>query len=284
MISQQDSTICQKCREAISGSEADLLRDPSLQQHLAACSECTQMLNTIGHLRQQGSAFAGESYPELKTRIMQRLEPTLQQRRNTAAAAEPAPISGITANWFFKLASVFCIAVLGIFLIYQNHSPVERVPAGAQQPVISAAPTSFTITLNSGAPTQVSLDNPVSLFNGDSAVINVPDGSALHVTGPARLNVCPRGFHLLQGQLKAEVVPGKGEFVATTPHGQITVLGTVFVVAADQRRTLVEVISGRVKVSGDNQTEKILNAGEKTEMYQPGISSETETIPAVDSE
>lgn len=283
MTSQQENAICQNCREAISGGEADLLRDPALQQHLSACPECAHMLNTIGHLRQHGSAFAGESYPELKTRIMQRLEPALQQRRNTAAAAEPAPTSG-TANWFFKLASVLGIAVLGIFLIYQNNSPAGHPGTSIEQPIISAAPTSFTIALNSGALTEVSLDNPVSLFNGDSAVINVPDGSVLHVTGPARLNVCPRGFHLLQGQLKAEVVPGKGEFIATTPHGQITVLGTVFMVAADQRRTLVEVISGRVKVSGDSQTEMILNAGEKTEMYQPGISSETETIPAVDSE
>ena len=282
MTSLQDNTLCQKCREAISGSEAELLRDPSLQQHLATCPECAQMLNTIGHLRQQGSAFAGESYPELKIRIMQRLEPALQQRRNTAA--EPARPPLASKNWFLKFASVFCIAVLGIVLIYQNHSPVERVPVSTQQPAISATPTSFTIALNSGAPTQVSLDNPVSLFNGDSAVINVPDGSTLRVTGPARLNVCPRGFHLLQGQLKAEVVSGKGEFIATTPHGQITVLGTVFTVATDQRHTLVEVSSGRVRVSGDNHAETILNAGEKTEMYQPGISSETETIPAVDSE
>lgn len=282
MTSPQDSIICQKCREAISGSEADLLRDPSLQQHLATCPECAHLLNTIGHLRQQGSAFAGESYSELKIRIMQRLEPALQQRRNTAA--EPARPPVVTGSWVLKLASLFCIAILGIVLIYQNPAPVEHGPASVQQPVISAAPTSFMITLNSGTPTQVSLDNPVSLFNGDSAVINVPDGSTLHVTGPARLNVCPRGFHLLQGQLKAEVIAGKGEFIATTPHGQITVLGTVFTVVTDQRRTLVEVISGRVKVAGDNHTETILNAGEKTEMYQPGISSETETIPAVDSE
>ncbi len=282
MTSPQDSTICQKCREAISGSEADLLRDPSLQQHLATCPECASMLNTIGHLRQQGSAFAGESYPELKIRIMQRLEPALQQRRN--AAAEPARPTFVTGNWFLKLASVFCITVLGIILIYQNFNPATPGPAAPPQAVISTAPTSFMIALNAGTPTQVSLDNPISLFKGDSAVINVPDGSTLHVTGPARLNVCPRGFHLLQGQIKAEVVAGKGEFVATTPHGQITVLGTVFTVTTDQRRTLVEVTSGRVRVSGDNHTETVLNAGEKTEMYQPGISSETEIIPAVDSE
>lgn len=282
MTSQQKSAMCQKCLEVMSGNEAELLRDPSLQQHLAACPECAAMLNTIAHLRHQGSAFAGESYPELKTRIMQRLEPVLQQRRN--AAAEPARPPVVATNWLFRFASVFCITVLGIALIYQNFNPAHPRPAAPPQTVISTAPTSFMIALNSSTPTQVSLDNPISLFNGDSAVINVPDGSTLHVTGPARLNVCPRGFHLLQGQIKAEVVAGKGEFVATTPHGQITVLGTVFTVTTDQRRTLVEVTSGRVRVSGDNHTETVLNAGEKTEMYQPGISSETEIIPAVDSE
>ncbi|HQB81994.1 MAG TPA: FecR family protein [Candidatus Rifleibacterium sp.] len=282
MTSQQKSAMCQECLEVISGNEAELLRDPSLQQHLAACPECAAMLSTIAHLRHQGSAFSGESYPELKIRIMQRLEPVLQQRRN--AAAEPARPPVVATNWFFRLASVFCITVIGIALIYQNFNPGTPGPAAPPQTVISTAPTSFMIALNSSTPTQVSLDNPISLFNGDSAVINVPDGSTLHVTGPARLNVCPRGFHLLQGQIKAEVVAGKGEFVATTPHGQITVLGTVFTVTTDQRRTLVEVTSGRVRVSGDNHTETVLNAGEKTEMYQPGISSETEIIPAVDSE
>ncbi len=279
MTSQQTTEMCQKCLEALTGSEQQL-HHPEILAHLESCPSCAQMLSTIEHLHREGSAFVGESHPDLKLRIMRSLEPALEQRRarNTVASAS------VARGWFWQLLSGIAVLLIVAVSIFGTRHP-EIVSPPTTGPVTASIPTSFMMVVNGGVPTQVSLDNPVSLFAEETATVTVPDGSTLQVNGPARLNILPRGFHLVQGRLQAEVVKGQGEFTGTTPHGQITVLGTVFKVETDQRKTLVEVISGRVRVQADGQQATILADGEKTELHQPeNISTQTETIPAVDSE
>ena len=281
MTKPEKTEICQKCLEAITGSE-NQHPAPEMLQHLETCSSCAQMLKVLGHLRHTGSAFANESHPELKISIMRRLEPVLEQRRNLAAQT-PVPTPGYLI-WFFKLlpalALVFIIAVSSI-----NYPQPDLISKPANNSTNSMVSTVFRLSLNNGAANEVSLDNPVSLEPNETAIVTVPDGSILRVSGPARLNVLPRGFHLAQGHLQAEVIRVPGEFIGTTPHGQITVLGTVFTVDVETRHTLVAVVSGRVKVESDGQTAVVLAAGEKTKIQQSAdVSTQTETIPAVDSE
>ncbi len=281
MNSQNQNSMCQKCLEAITGPESQHL-DPEMLHHLETCSSCARQLKVFEQLQHEGSAFSGDSFPELKLNIMRRLEPALEQRRMARAAAS----STADFSWLWKFVPVLTSVLIVAVLLLNSISPRGNTPALHGPAEISApSGTGYRLALNNTAPVTVSLDNPVTLIENETAIVTGPDGSLLKVAGPARLNVMPRGFHLLNGHLQAEVVPGLGEFTGTTPHGQITVLGTVFTVDTDHRHTRVAVISGRVKVQADGKEAVLLAAGEKTEIsQQTDVSTQTETIPALDKE
>lgn len=283
MTNPEKTEICQKCLEALTGSESQHL-PPEMLHHLETCSSCAQMLKVLEHLQHAGSAFANESHPDLKLSIMRRLEPSLEQRRNQAPqAATQAPVPGYLI-WLLKLLPALALIV---FIAVSSTTPPQPGIIGkpTDHQTTAMLPAVFRLSLNNGPANEVSLDNPVSLEQNETAIVTVPDGSTLKVSGPARLNVLPRGFHLAQGHLQAEVIPGLGEFKGSTPHGQITVLGTVFTVDVEPRHTQVAVVSGRVKVQADGQAAVVLAAGEKTEIRQTAdVSTQTETIPPVDSE
>lgn len=279
MTNPQTSELCQRCIEALTGPEASL-NNPETQAHLASCSSCARILTTIEHLRQEGSAFACESHPDLKLRIMRSLEPALEKRRASQITAGMTQ----TRSWFWLLSSCLTLLLITVISLYTvNRQPILTPPEPLGH-LTASVPASFMMTVDGKTPAEISLDSPVSLFTGETAVITVPDGSLLHVKGPARLNVLPRGFHLLQGHIRVEAAPADTEFKGTTPHGTITVIGTVFSVFTDQRHTRVEVSSGRVRVDADGQMPVILNAGENTEICPDGPSTETEIIPEIDNE
>lgn len=279
MTNPQTTDLCHRCLEALTSSEAHL-HAPEIQAHLSSCSSCRQMLETLEHLRREGSAFAGESHPELKLKIMRNLEPALEKRRACQSSTGPTQ----TRGWFWLLSSCLAVVLVAFVSLYTlNRQPILTPPEPIQH-FTASVPTSFIMSMNGKTPIEISLDSPVSLFAGEAASIIVPDGSQLHVEGPARLNVLPRGFHLLQGHLRAEVAAAGTDFTGTTPHATITVLGTVFSVTADQRHTRVEVSSGRVRVEADGRAPLILNTGDVTEISPHSPTTETEIIPEIDNE
>lgn len=279
MNSPETSDKCQKYMDSLINGQGRQTADSELREHLAVCPACAQLCANLELLHKEESAFSNESHPELKLKIMRRLEPALAKRREVGGG-----ISTLLPSWLWQMSFAMVVVLVAWYSLFNGQQTLVSPPQ-IDQIMTAAAPGSFIISVNGGAQTQSSMDNPVSLFVNETAAITAPDGSNLKVTGPARLNVMPRGFHLLQGRLEADVARGKGEFVGTTPHGQITVLGTVFICETDNRKTTVEVVSGKVLVKPDGQAVQFLSAGEKTEMYQSGsVSTETETIPAIDSE
>lgn len=271
------SKICQDLLESVVDRQSP---DGRLLQHASNCPECQQSLTTLELLRQEGTAYGDESHPELKLKLIRKLAPIVTSR---ASEAKPSTVGILAPLW--KLALAF--AVIIIALATMLHQPPSAVTPPPVTPQMASLPQqhSFTISVNGGEIRLVSLDNPVALFGNDSGEITLPDQSRLLVQGPARLTLAPRGFHLLQGHVKAEVARGSEEFAATTPHGIITVLGTVFVCETHSRFTTVEVLSGKVRVSSDNAPEIILGPGEKSRMgLQTAGSTETGTIPSLDRE
>lgn len=276
MADKEHNKICQDCLETLIDRSS---ADNRVLQHLQTCESCRQAANTLSLIKSEVTAFVGENHPDLRLKIIKRLAPLVAARKE---AAKTEATFNFAWLWKFSLAFVILAALLTPL---QQPAKVTTPPAGSPQ--IAGLPTqlSFKLSLNGGESREVSLDNPVALFAGDSGEITLPDRSRLVVSGPARLTLAPRGFHLLQGQVRAEVARGTEEFSATTPHGIITVLGTVFVCETHARFTTVEVLSGKVRVSSDNAPAVILGPGEKSRMGQQTVgSTETGTIPSLDSE
>ncbi|GEM_PF-966472 len=277
MTETEHNRICQESLEAIIDRSSP---DNRIQQHLQNCASCRQTINTLELIRREGTAFAGETHPELRLRLIKTLAPIVSSRGRSAEAGKSNSFA-----WLWKLSLAFVVIAVALFTALYQPPGITLPPAGAPHVASLPAQHSFTLSLNGGEPHEVSLDNPVALFANDSGEITLPDRSRLLVSGPARLTLAPRGFHLLQGHVRAEVAKGTEEFSATTPHGIITVLGTVFICETQSRFTTVEVLSGKVRVSSDNAPAVILGPGEKSRMGQQTVgSTETGTIPSLESE
>lgn len=273
MTEQQDNKLCQDCLETIIDR---LSPDSRTSRHLQTCSKCQQALTNLEHIRREKTALADESHTELKLKLLKKLTPIIARNKTIR---EPAFTS---FSWLWKFVSAFAVILIGMALLLLK-------PGNAPQSTPGNTPLTSqqfcTISVNGGEKRQVSLDNPIALFANESGEVTLPDHSRLLLTGPVRLTVASRGFHLVHGYVKAEVARGSEEFSATTPHGIITVLGTVFVCDTNSRFTTVEVLSGKVRVSSDDAPAVVLGPGDKTRMgHQTVGSPETGTIPSLDSE
>ena len=90
----------------------------------------------------------------------------------------------------------------------------------------------------------------------------MPDGSELLARGPAALHARNRSFHLSVGIVQARVKPGNESFIATTPHGSVEVVGTVFTLKTASEGTSVEVTEGKVLVRFHGTPPSLLTAGQ----------------------
>jgi hypothetical protein len=245
--------------------------------HLESCDSCRTMAQTAGTIKNDGKpADYANDFPGLKEKVLHRLMPIFKRRFQ----AEKRNEASFFSSWVFKLAIATAAVVMFFALSFRPTSSgsvnkADYLPIKLMQ--------TFKMSVNAKPLIEVSIDSPVSLFEGETAQIIVPDGSKLKVSGPARLTVLPRGFHLISGSLVAEVTRSNSSFAASTPHGQIEVLGTIFSCISTSQKTTVKVIQGKVKVAPDNGSAVIITAGETAEMNSKK-SSDSETIPSIDSE
>ncbi|HNV71855.1 MAG TPA: FecR domain-containing protein, partial [Candidatus Ozemobacteraceae bacterium] len=107
------------------------------------------------------------------------------------------------------------------------------------------------------------------------------------VVGPARVQAFARGFFIEQGVLRAMVKPGVVPFTGRTPHGEIIVLGTIFVCRVGEHQTEVQVEQGKVRIVSMRGPERVLVAGQKASMLysaHAGTPGEIRENPAVESD
>jgi ferric-dicitrate binding protein FerR (iron transport regulator) len=156
--------------------------------------------------------------------------------RTQGDAVQPPTIRRIQMNGIVvKLAAAAVIAIAGIFGLTQ------LMQRGAGQP--SAVAQTLT-----GPMTQT--------FDDGSAVTLAPNASIRTYADAGK-----RGFEHLSGQIDVTVTKGKGEFIVTTPYGDVKALGTEFTLdvvdgtTADTQERIellaVEVTEGSVQVSND---------------------------------
>lgn len=249
------------------------------QQHVVSCKDCKSVINTMGAIALQGSVY-DEDFSGLKLRLMKKLVPQMAKCANSVAT-NSSMFSQILP-WLLSFTVVGAMLVMfGIFspgASVNNHN-------GEKASVRVASVSTFKIAINGETPRTISLDEPVAISDKQKALITIPDGSKLEVKGPARLNINPRGFHLVSGFLTAKVKKGKTPFISTTPQGQIRVLGTIYDCNVEKEKTTVRLKRGSVKIIPDYGSPVILKPGESSTMsLSPKEKPETERIPPIDSE
>lgn len=160
-----------------------------------------------------------------------------QLTSRTPHAQRPPVIRRIRMNnMLIKLAAAAVIAVAGIIGVTQLMQP--------------SAPETPTIALT----VPKTLTGPTTHSFDDGSVVTLAANASIRTYGEAG----KRGFEHLAGEVDVTVAKGKGEFVVTTPHGDVKALGTEFTMdlvdgVAETGETVqllqVQVTEGKVEVS-----------------------------------
>ncbi len=156
----------------------------------------------------------------------------------TPQAQRPPRIRSINLNALFvKLAAAAVIVIAGIVAVTQ------LTQTGTVEPAPVEAPQSATVI------------GPLTHKFADGSIVKLADGARIRTYGQSG----KRGFEHLAGTIDVTVTKGKGEFIVTTPYGDVKALGTEFTldvvdgVTSDTREPVnllaVEVTEGKVEVS-----------------------------------
>lgn len=131
---------------------------------------------------------------------------------------------------------------------------------------ITQLTTSEKVTPGGGAAAMV--EGPRTVELDDGSTVKLAQGAQIRINGQAGA----RGFEHVSGVVAVSVVKGLGEFIVTTPYGDVKALGTEFTlemidsVTADTQEHVqllaVEVTEGSVEVSNDKGA-SILNEQQK---------------------
>jgi len=132
------------------------------------------------------------------------------------------------------------------------HSPLLKLAAAAVIAIASViAITQFT------GPRVTTLTGPLAHTLKDGSVVELAANASIRINHRART----RGFEHLAGAIEVTVTKGKGEFIVTSPYGDVKALGTQFTmdlvdgVTRDTNEPVnllaVEVTEGKVEVSND---------------------------------
>ncbi len=252
--------------------------------HLKTCPACRRAADTIGALRSEKTAWPTLDLSGLRRRVVERvrLEPRPQSGRDVSQTGiEPV------VPWWEALLSVralglaAALAVLMLAVVFWSTrvSPVSRTvqTTGGQE---------FRLTRADGTVETRPLHDLFSIAT-ETVELALPDGSQLTLTGPAKAQAFSRGFSIERGTVRARVKPGQTTFTGRTPHGEITVLGTIFVCRVTEQETLVRVEEGKVRIVSTHGPERVLVAGQTAAMLysaHAGTPGEIRENPAVESD
>jgi len=157
----------------------------------------------------------------------------------TPPPQRPPAIRSIRMNTLFvKLAAAAVIVIAGIVAVTQLTQPDDAVTIDT--PAIIVAKT---------------LTGPLTHTFDDGSTVKLAADASIRTHGEAG----KRGFEHLAGAINITVTRGKGEFIVTTPYGDVKALGTQFTmdlvdgVTSDTQEPVnllaVEVTEGKVEVS-----------------------------------
>lgn len=275
-------------------------RRERIARHLAECEKCRQVLSRVGGARAALKSVAEEVNPPVAAAGAARIEATL---RWTWSGKEPR--ARRPWRWPALLAlGATAAAAVGFFVLRPQRQPRVEVQqallpkAPPPSPVVPApgavipqSPLQALVTLVAGDAVARhggrELDlRKAGMLTADDRLVTRPGGrvgfqwgegsgallesdSALRL---ARLELRAQVVELDHGRVAVRVGPHQpGESLrVVTPHHEVSVHGTWFVVSSSTSGTTVEVLEGVVSVSLPGQTEGPRIAAPMRMFFQPG--------------
>ena len=210
-----------------------------------------QHVNETNLIIRVGSQLRSADGPANVVRMDAELEPKAKSRRFwlrvTAAAA---CLVGLAIAGVMLLRPPPQPSGAGVFLT-ANGAQVIRAGALIDDDALELEPGDL-ITASANA-------TAVITYEDESTRIEIFPGTVVrcgHV-------VAGKQFELQRGAIRATVAsqPADKPMLITTPHAQATVVGTEFVVRADERTTKLDVFNGKVELAGRSVARKVMVNG-----------------------
>jgi len=156
----------------------------------------------------------------------------------TPQTRQPLRIRRIIMNaTFVKLAAAAVIAVAAIVGIAKfTHNPADNVPRSSRVSVIFV---------------QETVTGPATRAFPDGSIVKLAEGASIRTLAREDAEAGKRGFEHLAGRIEVTVAKGKGEFIVTSPYGDVKALGTQFTMdlldgVADNTKQPVKMLSVEV--------------------------------------
>jgi ferric-dicitrate binding protein FerR (iron transport regulator) len=187
-------------------------------------------------------------------------------------AVSPGPLTTrriIMTSTITKLAAAAAVVIAATMGIHQ----------------LTSSDTSDT---NIGGATARLVDGPKTIKLIDGSEVKLAQGAQIQVNDAAG----KRGFELIAGEIDVSVTKGQGEFIVTTPYGDVTALGTEFMIdlvdgVTSNTKEKVEMLAvkvreGSVQVSNAKGTKVLKELQELTveKDQAPYDFTQDESLPA----
>ena len=185
---------------------------------------------------------------------------------------------------FAKLTAAAVIAIATIVGITQltKEDGVSLTQKRIDEPLDIQLSAGTALTMGPGE----QLSGPLTHTLADGSIVKLTAGASVHTHS----DTTKRGFEHIAGAIDVTVAKGLGEFIVTTPYGEVKALGTEFTLelvdgTADSGQKVellaVEVTEGKVEVSNAQGT-ATLEASQKTLVAKdaaPYDFSQDEALP-----
>ncbi|HWN96699.1 MAG TPA: FecR family protein [Methylomirabilota bacterium] len=226
--------------------------------------ESAELKHLLLHDAAAGRAFVEHVHEvNLMVRVGSQLQ-SASPAQNVVPLAVPLASSGKSfRRWWQAAALAACLLGLAIIGLTLNRSP-SRPTA----PTVYVSGNGMQVTrdgaLMDGDMIEVRPDDLIATSTNEIAVIAYENESTRLELFPGTVVLCGdvsagKRFELRRGGLQARVAPqAPGQsMLITTPHAQATVIGTEFVVRADERATKLDVFQGKVELACRSNAKKV---------------------------
>ncbi|PJB33761.1 MAG: hypothetical protein CO108_30130 [Deltaproteobacteria bacterium CG_4_9_14_3_um_filter_63_12] len=192
------------------------------------------------HLSQVSTDHAQE--PGTSDQVLEQEGTEMASKRRALSGARPSRAKRAPGSGHYGLLALAAAAAL-LLLFYvvrkpgPERKPDETMQAETQAPAEQPGTETVAERID---------DDPVLALE----TVTLDDGTVLIIDKDSVLTqLGPRAIKVLRGRVLLDVAKGDQPFVVESPHGDVTVLGTRFLLTVDELETVASVLRGRVNLS-----------------------------------
>ncbi len=223
-----------------------------LENDVTAAVRLAQVADLHAKLRELGKSHADQpvSKTHVSTRHYRKNRPTTKRFKSTKRKKSSFPLP-------YAIAASLFLAVGAIAIIMATYNSHDRISILSGSITLTRNGHSNILTksqaLEPGDQLQTNGDSRATIIAADKSVINILPHSTITWRSPQN------PLRITTGSVVADIMPQSidNPFRAETTHAKVTVIGTRFVLTADENNSVLSVDHGRVRLENKSDQNSI---------------------------